>query len=85
MPAQAPQDEPFGTQAPARSPLTKWLAGLTTHTSLAQGPSRILGRNANPIITMEPTLGEGALGLITNGDVLIAGARDAIQAPRAPA
>jgi 5-methylthioadenosine/S-adenosylhomocysteine deaminase len=59
----------------ARSLLTMLLAGLTTHTSLAQDPSRTLLRNANLVITMEPTLGDGALGLIANGDVLIEGDR----------
>jgi 5-methylthioadenosine/S-adenosylhomocysteine deaminase len=52
-----------------------WRARLTTQPGLAQGPSRTLIRHANLIMTMEPRLGDGALGLIANGDVLIEGDR----------
>src|SRR5437867_2505016 len=55
--------------------LTMLLAGLTTQPSLAQGPSRTLLRNASLVMTMEPRLGNGELGLIVNGDVLLAGDR----------
>jgi len=59
----------------ARSLLTMLLAGLTTQPSLAQGPSRTLLRNARLVVTMEPRLGNGALGLIANGDVFLEGDR----------
>ena len=53
------------------SVLTLLLLGMTILPGLAQGPSRTLMRHADLVITMEPRLGDGALGLITNGDVLI--------------
>jgi 5-methylthioadenosine/S-adenosylhomocysteine deaminase len=57
----------------AASLLTMCLAGLTTQPSLAQDPGRTLIRNADLVITMEPRLGDGELGLIASGDVLIDG------------
>jgi 5-methylthioadenosine/S-adenosylhomocysteine deaminase len=53
--------------------LTMLLAGLTVQPSVAQDPGRTLIRHADLIITMEPQLGDGALGLIAGGDVLIVG------------
>ena len=55
--------------------LTMLLAGLTIQPSVAQDPGRPLIRNANLVMTMEPQLGDGALGLIANGDVLPEGDR----------
>src|SRR5262245_199423 len=55
--------------------LTMLLAGLAAQPSLAQDPSRTFIRNANLVITTEPRLGDGELGLIANGDVLIDGDR----------
>jgi 5-methylthioadenosine/S-adenosylhomocysteine deaminase len=51
--------------------LTVFILGVAILPSLAQAPSRTLIRNADLVITMEPQLGNGELGLITNGDVLI--------------
>lgn len=51
--------------------LTVFCLGMTILPSLVQGASRTLIRNADLVITMEPRLGDGALGLIRNGDVLI--------------
>jgi 5-methylthioadenosine/S-adenosylhomocysteine deaminase len=51
------------------------LAGLIIQPSAAQEPDRMLIRHANLVITMEPQLGDGALGLIAGGDVLIVGDR----------
>jgi hypothetical protein len=59
----------------AASCLSLLLAGLTTQPSLAQDPNRILIHKADLVITMEPQLGDGELGLIANGDVLIEGDR----------
>jgi 5-methylthioadenosine/S-adenosylhomocysteine deaminase len=55
--------------------LTMLFAGLTIRPSVAQDPSRILIRNADLIITMEPQLGDGPLGLLASGDVLLVGDR----------
>jgi 5-methylthioadenosine/S-adenosylhomocysteine deaminase len=55
--------------------LTMLLAGLTMQPSVAQDPGRTLIRHAKLVITMEPQLGDGALGLIAGGDVLIVGDR----------
>ena len=59
----------------AASFLTMCLAGLTTQHGLAQAPGRTLIRHADLVITMEPRLGDGELGLIVDGDVLIEGDR----------
>jgi 5-methylthioadenosine/S-adenosylhomocysteine deaminase len=45
--------------------------GLSTPPSLAQSPSRTLIRNADLVMTMEPRLGAGELGLIASAAVLI--------------
>jgi 5-methylthioadenosine/S-adenosylhomocysteine deaminase len=63
------------TKRLAASFLKMCLAGLTVQPSLAQAPDRTLIRNANLVITMEPRLGGGELGLIAGGDVLIEGDR----------
>ena len=59
------------TKRLAASFLTMCLAGLTIQPSLAQAPDRTLIRNANLVITMEPRLGAGEIGLIAGGDLLI--------------
>src|SRR5262245_7175666 len=55
----------------AATGLSMALAGRTTQPSLGQAPSRTLLRKANLVMTMEPRLGDGELGVIAGGDVLI--------------
>src|SRR5215475_1451751 len=59
----------------AATGLSMALAGRTTQPSLGQAPSRTLLRKANLVMTMEPRLGDGELGVIAGGDVLIEGDR----------
>ena len=63
------------TKRLAASFLRMCLAGLTIQPSLAQAPDRTFIRNANLVITMEPRLGAGEIGLIAGGDLLIEGDR----------
>lgn len=51
------------------------LIGLAVLPAMAQQPGRTIIRHADLLITMEPQLGDGPLGLIRNGDVLLAGDR----------
>ena len=48
--------------------------GMALLPALAEAPRRTLIRNADLVLTMEPQLGDGALGGIRHGDVLITGA-----------
>lgn len=59
----------------ALSVLTLLVLGVAILPGLAQDPRRTLIRNADLVITMEPRLGDGELGLIAGGDVLIEGDR----------